>query len=65
MHKPIIVYILLIVSATLAENWPGFRGPGRQGISGETKLPISWSATENIAWKATIDGKGWSSPIVW
>lgn len=65
MHKSIVVYILLMASATGAENWPGFRGPGRQGISSETKLPIVWSATENIAWKVAIDGKGWSSPIVW
>jgi outer membrane protein assembly factor BamB len=57
--------LLLMGSIASAENWPGFRGPGRQGISGETKLPISWSANENIAWKVAIEGKGWSSPIVW
>ena len=31
----------------------------------ETGLPVSWSATENVAWKAEIGGSGWSSPITW
>jgi outer membrane protein assembly factor BamB len=60
----IILALPFICTIVTAENWPGFRGPGRQGISGETKVPISWSPTENIAWKTAIDGRGWSSPIV-
>jgi outer membrane protein assembly factor BamB len=28
-------------------------------------LPVHWSDTENIAWKASIRGLGISSPIVW
>ena len=48
----------------MAENWPGFRGPGRQGISNEKNLPTHWSATSNIVWKTAIAGEGWSSPIV-
>jgi len=47
-----------------AENWPGFRGPTRQGISNEKNLPIQWSETSNIVWKTPIDGIGWSSPVV-
>ena len=47
-----------------AENWPGFRGPGRQGISNEKNLPMQWSATANIVWKTPIAGIGWSSPVV-
>jgi outer membrane protein assembly factor BamB len=41
-----------------------FRGPTGQGISSETKLPVTWSATKNIKWKASLPGNGWSSPIV-
>jgi outer membrane protein assembly factor BamB len=48
----------------VAENWPGFRGPGRQGISNEKDLPTQWSATSNIVWNTAIAGIGWSSPIV-
>lgn len=47
-----------------AENWPGFRGPGRQGISNEKDVPLEWSQSSNIAWKTPIPGEGWSSPIV-
>jgi outer membrane protein assembly factor BamB len=41
-----------------------FRGPTGQGISNETKLPLTWSATKNVKWKASLPGNGWSSPIV-
>jgi len=49
-----------------AEDWPQFRGPGRQGHSAESGLPSSWDAEtgENIDWKQEIPGKGWSSPVV-
>jgi outer membrane protein assembly factor BamB len=46
-------------------NWPQFRGPGARGITASTNLPEHWSASENVAWKAEIPGRGWSSPIVW
>ena len=57
--------ILLAAISAGAEQWPGFRGPTRQGISLERNLPLKWSASENIAWKTEIPGQGWSSPIVW
>ena len=46
-------------------NWPQFRGPGARGITTNTNVPEAWSASENVAWKAEIPGRGWSSPIVW
>lgn len=48
-----------------ADNWPQFRGPGARGISTNSHLPQRWSASENVAWKRDIPGRGWSSPIVW
>jgi hypothetical protein len=45
--------------------WPQFRGPGAQGVSTNASLPERCSATENVAWKAEIPGRGWSSPIAW
>src|SRR5262245_3389438 len=50
---------------TLAENWPGWRGPSRNAVSGEKGLPLRWSATEGVRWKAPLPGSGVSSPIVW
>ena len=46
-------------------DWPQFRGPGGSGIADQSALPTVWSATEHVAWKADIPGRGWSSPIVW
>ncbi len=51
-------------NSSLAENWPCFRGPSRQGISHEKDIPVEWSQTSNILWKRPIPGEGWSSPIV-
>jgi outer membrane protein assembly factor BamB len=48
-----------------AENWADFRGPTGQGHSSATDLPIQWSESSNIRWKAPIPGKGWSTPVVW
>ena len=42
-----------------------FAGPAALGIADNPDLPDTWSATENVAWKHDIPGRGWSSPIVW
>lgn len=56
---------LLAATGIRAENWPQFRGPDSQGRSSETDVPLKWTTTENIAWKAPLPGQSWSSPIVW
>lgn len=53
------------VNLCLAENWPGFRGPRGDGTSLETNVPTKWDATNNVAWKVAIPGKGHSSPVIW
>jgi outer membrane protein assembly factor BamB len=53
------------IRQTVQTNWAQWRGPGGQGVSDETALPIRWSATENVRWKTAIPGLGHSSPIVW
>ncbi|MCC2667572.1 MAG: outer rane biosis protein [Armatimonadetes bacterium] len=52
-------------AATPGDNWAQFRGPGARGVSERKGLPDRWSATENVAWKTDLPGRGWSSPIVW
>ena len=39
-------------------------GPTRHRRADEKNLPVRWSATENVAWKAPLGGVGVSSPIV-
>jgi outer membrane protein assembly factor BamB len=46
-------------------TWPQFRGPSGRAISAIDTLPITWSTTTNVAWRADVPGRGWSSPIVW
>ena len=52
-------------SASVDTTWPQFRGPAGRGVADIDGLPIRWSATENVKWKTTVPGRGWSSPIVW
>ncbi len=62
----VLVALLAAVgsSFTIAEDWPAFRGPHGSGVSSETNLPTTWSATMNLAWKTELPGPGSSSPIV-
>jgi outer membrane protein assembly factor BamB len=60
-----LVLILGMLSPTVrGDDWLEFRGPGGQGHALAAGLPEHWSETENLAWKQTIPGKGWSSPVV-
>jgi len=45
-------------SQSTETNWPQFRGPSGQGTSHTQDLPLSWSATENIAWKTALPAQG-------
>ena len=45
-------------------DWPEFRGPTGQGHSPAVGLPVTWSETENIAWKVAIPVRGWSTPLI-
>lgn len=59
---------LACLAATLpaaAENWPGFRGPSRQGVSSADSLPLKWDGLSDALWHTEIPGEGHSSPIVW
>ena len=46
-------------------RWTGFRGNYGKSHTSATHLPVTWSATENIAWTTELPGHGQSSPIVW
>ena len=47
------------------ENWTHFRGSNLNGISTATQAPVQWTDSTNIVWKTDIEGKGWSSPVVY
>ena len=44
-------------------DWPCFRGPNGEGTADDKGLPLTWSETENVAWKTALPGAGSSSPV--
>lgn len=62
-----MVLTLACGSAAWAQTeatWPQFRGPNGSGVSEKLEHPATWGDGNNIAWSATIEGGGLSSPIV-
>src|SRR6266849_1603948 len=60
-----ILVVFGAVAVVTAENWPQWRGPLLNGISGEKGLPVRWSNTENITWQLAMPAWSGSTPIVW
>jgi outer membrane protein assembly factor BamB len=60
----IAVSTILASAANSRADWPQFRGPGGDGHTEATGLPLRWSETENIVWKTALPGRGWSSPVI-
>jgi len=54
-----------LTGAAQTGQWPRFRGLEAGLVPDDPALPDTWSETENVAWKTTIPGLGWSSPVVW
>jgi outer membrane protein assembly factor BamB len=45
-------------------HWPHWRGPEGTGVA-PGALPTSWSDTENLKWKVEVEGRGFSTPVIW
>ena len=45
-------------------DWLQFRGANGASSSSDAAPPDSWNETTNVAWKASLPGRGASSPIV-
>jgi outer membrane protein assembly factor BamB len=69
MRTWLLVFLLVgtPASQTLygAPWWNQFRGPDGNGWARSATLPLEWSETGGVRWKTPIDGKAWSSPVVW
>lgn len=48
---------------TATPQWPGFLGAAPIELADDA-IPLTWSPTENITWKAPIPGYGQSSPVI-
>jgi len=55
-----VVIAVLTALPAIADDWPGWRGPARNGISSETGLNWQWPAEgPEVLWKASV-GTGFS-----
>src|SRR5262245_1246670 len=60
-------FLLALVATTIVSadrEWPQCRGAKSGVAADDAALPETWSATQNVAWKLDLPGRGWSSPIV-
>lgn len=53
------------VTSWAGENWPNYRGPSEQGLTDAENLPLTWGEDKNITWQTPIEGKAWSTPVIW
>ena len=60
----VTISFLAAAGTGLAEDWPEFRGPTRDGHSRATGLPTEWGEDKNVRWKVPVKGEGWSSPSI-
>jgi outer membrane protein assembly factor BamB len=51
------------VIVVLAADWPQWRGPNRDGVVADVKVPAKWPKTLNEEWKVPA-GVGVASPVV-
>lgn len=67
MQRVVVLGAALAGLSALAAgaNWPNWRGPGRDGVSQETGLPVRWSPSSNVAWKLAMPDVTGSTPVIW
>ena len=61
----VLLFLIIGISVTQAQNWPCWRGPNGDGTSIETNLPTRWDSITNVVWKIAVPGTGYSSPVIW
>jgi outer membrane protein assembly factor BamB len=62
-----VVFGCALFSASLvarADDWPQFRGPTGDGVATAANPPLTWSPTQNVAWKVAVPGRARSSPVI-
>ncbi len=66
MRATLLALFALWMPAGVRADWPQFRGPTGQGKvqKEDLPLPVSWGPEENVTWRTSIPGQGWSSPAI-
>ncbi len=62
-NKFAIVLLIVLGSVGLAQDWPQWRGPQRDGVVKDFAAPAVWPEKLKLVWKTPV-GSGYSSPII-
>ena len=65
MTKRLALLGLALAACLSAQNWPQWRGPNGDGTSPAKNLPVSWSETENVAWRVELPSWAAATPVIW
>ena len=60
---PLSLVFFAVVLSAQAEDWPQFRGSNGSGVSQSKGIPLEFSSSAQVAWKAHV-GDGIGSPVV-
>src|SRR5438874_2148146 len=55
--------VFCLTARVLAQDWPQWRGPNRDGAVHGVKAPATWPKTLTEQWKVDV-GEGIASPVV-
>lgn len=58
------VVALGFASVAPSRDWPGWRGPARDGVASGEVPPQTWSEQSQVRWRTPVPGRGHSSPTV-
>ncbi len=64
---PVLLAALLTHFASsplVSDEWPNWRGPTANGVAVSGTYPTTWNRETNIRWRASLPGKGGSTPAV-
>ena len=66
LRRTLLTWLALLLTAVAAsaQEWTRFRGPNGSGQSEATTIPAAWDEGD-LLWKATLEGVGNSSPVLW
>jgi outer membrane protein assembly factor BamB len=60
----VILGLVVMRPAALAEDWRQFRGNTSSGVSPEPHLPVDLDDARTLKWKIPLPGRGLSGPVV-
>lgn len=62
----VLVFAGVVLTGPLRANWPQWRGPNSNGSTQTARdLPVTWTATQNVRWRAKMPSWSAATPIVW